>query len=85
MTNMFLKQKTEPKSIDLDALLRATAGAANVTRRIRDGINAIVAEAGDDTPRKKAIRSSLSYARANAQNLLRSIDEAEEVLDGGAQ
>jgi hypothetical protein len=85
MTDMFLKPKPDPRSIDLDALLRATAGAANVTRRIRDGINAVLAEAGNDTPRVRSIHSSLSYMMANAENLLRSIAEAEAVLDGGVR
>jgi hypothetical protein len=85
MKPMFSKQRNAPDQIDLDSLLRATACISNQNRRIRDGLNSILAEAGDDNPRKKSIRSSLVYARSNAQNILHFLNEAMEVLDGGAQ
>jgi hypothetical protein len=67
---------------DTDTLLRATARAATCNRRIRDGLNGVLAETGEDEPRISSIRSGLAYARVSAQNLLHSVAEAEGVLNG---
>jgi len=68
--------------IDVDTLLRTIAGAASNNRRIRDGLNGILCEAGEDVIRFNSIKNALGHARVNARHLLRNITSAEEALNG---